>query len=286
MTAGMYILVPVHNRHDITRGLIECLKAQTFRDYQVILIDDGSKDGTAAMVKRELPNAVVLQGDGSWWWAGSLQKGLDWLTQECVPDDAVISFMNDDVWFSSDYLATATRVMRGKTGSLVLSQFAGDGGESIETGIRADARNLTFSLASTPDEINCLSTRGLFGHWGTIQRIGGFHPRLLPHYLSDYEYTMRAHRKGVKCESSPSLLIVPDLKSTGFHNMRVETFAEFGRKYFSRRSPENVFYWLSFAALASTPRWRLVPNTLRVFFRFFKAGRWMFLRSEKSCAPR
>ena len=51
MKGSLYILLPVHNRCDITREFIDCLKAQTFQDYHLVLIDDGSTDGTEQMVR-------------------------------------------------------------------------------------------------------------------------------------------------------------------------------------------------------------------------------------------
>ena len=74
MKNKIYILLPVHNRKEITRGFVECLKAQTFQDYRLVLIDDGSNDGTADMVKESIPSVTVLRGIGDWWWAGSLQS--------------------------------------------------------------------------------------------------------------------------------------------------------------------------------------------------------------------
>ena len=49
-----YILLPVHNRREITQKFIECLKSQTYQNYKLVLIDDGSSDGTAAMVQSQI----------------------------------------------------------------------------------------------------------------------------------------------------------------------------------------------------------------------------------------
>ncbi|HUK05974.1 MAG TPA: glycosyltransferase, partial [Burkholderiales bacterium] len=47
----LYVLAPVHNRRALTERFIGCLKAQTDRDYRLVLIDDGSTDGTAQMAR-------------------------------------------------------------------------------------------------------------------------------------------------------------------------------------------------------------------------------------------
>ena len=56
-----------------------------------------------------------------------------------------------------------------------------------------------------PNEIgNCASTRGLFVK-ERFFRIGGFHPIVLPHYGSGYEYSIRGSKKEYPVISSDDL---------------------------------------------------------------------------------
>jgi GT2 family glycosyltransferase len=84
-----------------------------------------------------------------------------------------------------------------------------------------------------------------------LRLAGGFHPRLLPHYLSDYEFTIRANRKGIRLMTSPKLLISFDEQTTGLRSYQDLTFAEFVRGYFSKRSTSNPVYWTTFVLLAA-----------------------------------
>ena len=47
MGEPVYILLPVHNRRAITVRMAEALRGQTRQDFQLVLVDDGSTDGTA-----------------------------------------------------------------------------------------------------------------------------------------------------------------------------------------------------------------------------------------------
>jgi GT2 family glycosyltransferase len=265
LTSKIYILLPVHNRRSVTAGFVESMRQQTFRDYQLVLIDDGSTDGTAEMVKEAIPSVTVLRGTGDWWWAGSLQRGVDWLKKEKVADDAIVLFINDDVQFEPDYLERAARVMDTKKGALVLSRNRDPKtGEIVETGVTADLRRLTFTIASSADSINCLPTRGLFARWGDIRQIGDFHPRLLPHYLSDYEYTIRAHKLGMQCESSAELVITSNDETTGYREITESSARAALGKLFSKKAPANPVYWTSFIVLAVPPKW-VVPGLLRIW---------------------
>jgi GT2 family glycosyltransferase len=263
--ARIYILLPVHNRKDVTLEFVRCLSAQSFADYKLVLIDDGSTDGTAAMVKQILPLTTVIEGNGSWWWAGCLQRGLDWLQENSVSDDSLVLFMNDDVSFGPDFLERALEVMRTRRGSLVLAKtHVPPNGDVSETGVVADLRRLSFRISESAQRINCLPTRGLFAYWSDVRKIGGFHPRLLPHYLSDYEYTIRAHKKGLRCESSSELLIVSNEETTGFHAIEERSFISFLKKYFSKKASGNPIYWSTFVFLTISPVW-ILPNLARVW---------------------
>jgi GT2 family glycosyltransferase len=265
LTNKIYILLPVHNRKAVTAGFVECLKTQTFRNYHLVLIDDGSTDGTAEMVKEAIPSATVLRGTGGWWWAGSLQRGLEWLKRERVSDDAIVLFINDDVQFDPDYLDRAAKVMEEKKGVLVLSKTRDPNtGEINETGVTADLRRLTFKIADSADSINCLPTRGLFAHWRDVRRIGGFHPRILPHYFSDYEYTIRAHNLGLKCESSSALLITSNEETTGYREISETGIRSALAKLFSKKATGNPVYWTSFVLLTAPPLW-ILPGILKVW---------------------
>jgi GT2 family glycosyltransferase len=265
MNEKIYILLPAHNRREVTRRLIECLRDQTYQNYHLILIDDGSTDGTEEMVRSEISSLTVIKGNGNWWWAGSLQQGFEWLRENGVNSDALILLINDDVRFFPDYLERAVRVMADKKGVLVLSRFwSSDTGKMSETGVFADMRHLSFTIADSPERINCLTTRGLFVYWGDILSIGDFYPKLLPHYLSDYEYTMRAFRKGFKCETSPDLLIIPDENETGRRSFEDLGLIEFFKCFFSKKSVPNPIYWSTFVLLTSPWPW-LVPNVIRVW---------------------
>ena len=125
------------------------------------------------------------------------KKGLSY-------DDYVL-ITNDDVVFGKEFLAKGIAILEKEKQALLLAQFKDeDNSLPQETGLHFDLKKLTFSPPSSSSDINCLSTRGLFLKWGDFENIGGFHPTLLPHYFSDYEFTIRAHKKGYRCLTSPN----------------------------------------------------------------------------------
>lgn len=246
----IYILLPVHNRRAVTERFIDCLAAQTYTDYHLILIDDGSIDGTADMVRAKIKELTVLTGRGDWWWAGSLQQGINWLEQHGVADQGIVVFANDDITFDADFLQKAVGILDNLNAALLLPYLRDDKtGLPQETGVDADLQKLTFNPATSPDKINCLSTRGLFMRMADLRRVGGFHPKLLPHYLSDYEFTIRAHSKGLKLVTSADIAIQLDREQTGCRSLENLDFIDFIKRYFSKRYVSNPIYWSTFILL-------------------------------------
>ena len=47
----IHVVTSVHNRYAITEKFVKCLQAQTCKDIHLLLVDDGSTDGTDKMVK-------------------------------------------------------------------------------------------------------------------------------------------------------------------------------------------------------------------------------------------
>lgn len=265
MIEKIYILLPVHNRREITRRFVECLKEQTYQNYHLVLIDDGSTDETEELVLGLIKSVTVIKGQGDWWWAGSLQQGYRWLKSEKIPLSDMVLIINDDTEFDTDFLENGIALLKKQEKTLLLAQcYNKQTQQLINAGVHVDWRKLMFKQAVIPEQINCLSTRGLFLRVSDFFEIGGFYPRLLPHYLSDYEFTIRAQRRGMKLITDPLLRLRLDEDATGYHQFQDEPFIDFLKKYFSKKSAANPLYWTAFIALASPWRWKF-SNLLRVW---------------------
>jgi predicted SAM-dependent methyltransferase len=235
----LYIVLPVHNRRDITQKFVECLCAQTFKDFHLVLIDDGSTDGTELMVREfiHVSQLTVIKGDGNLWWAGGLQLGVNWMKKNASKGEVVL-FINDDVTFNDEFLGTGLELLEQKGETLLLARFLDrDTGKILESGVNADLNRLIFKAASDTNDINCLSTRGLFLRVSDIDKIGGFYPRILPHYWSLY--------------TSDKLYLTADETQTGLHTIKESDFLKFIYILFSKRSVPNPIYKTMFILLAS-----------------------------------
>ncbi|MEO3431128.1 glycosyltransferase [Pelagibius sp. CAU 1746] len=252
---AVYLLVPVHNRRDITVEFARFVSAQTCENLQFVLIDDGSTDGTAEAVRAESPGVKIIHGDGNLWWGGALQKGLDYLHDIGADDDSVVVICNDDVVIDEGFIETGVRLLKTKPNSLLLAQHRdSQDGLPKETGVAFDDVRMLFSVAPEPKDINCLSTRGLFLTLKTARGIGRFHTRILNHYGSDYEWTIRAGRKGFELWTDPRLTLIPMYEKTGHRPSASPTFSECMKLYMAKHSTSNVFMRTVLYALTGSRR--------------------------------
>jgi predicted SAM-dependent methyltransferase/GT2 family glycosyltransferase len=253
MKIRLYILLPVYNRRNVTEVFVKCLATQTFTNFHLVLIDDGSVDGTSEMVRSKVDDLTVLTGDGGLWWAGSLQLGLDWLNEQAFGSEDVVLIANDDITFDEHFLENSLEAFMPLNRTLLLSRnYEDKTGRVEESGIHANLDDFTFQPATHAEQINCLSTRALFIKANDLKNIGGFHPKLLPHYWSDYEFTMRAGRKGFKLVTSEASVIGVNHQTSGYRGFDNAGFCTFLSAYFSKKSVLNPIYKTTFMCMAGS----------------------------------
>ena len=195
----LYIVLPVHNRAEITKRFCLSLASQEFEEYRLLAIDDGCTDRTIEFINEIIGEArvTIIRGEGDLWWAGSLMKAYEYLIPRLLDEDSVL-ILNDDVTFGPSFLVNGLTALRDAPGAAI--QALGKNSvdlEYIDRGVIANVNWLSFRSAKVTEEPNCLSTRGLIMSAKTFIQSDGFVPERLPHYLSDYEFTLRLHRKGV-----------------------------------------------------------------------------------------
>ena len=252
----IYVVTAVHNRYTITETFLNQLLSQTYSDIQLILVDDGCTDGTAEMVKEKMPNSIIIRGDGNLWWAGALHEAYKWIRRN-GDRNAIVMFANDDSTFEPLYIAKAIEILKNHPKTLITGYGISKQTKNVVDGaVVFDFRKTAIQKRGVGSG-NCASTRSLFFTVNDFLEIGGFHPILLPHYGSDYEWTIRACRKkGFTIYCDENLKYFVDEETTGDNQYSKLT----RKKLFSKRSSSNPIYKLIMILLV-TPI-RLLPEAL------------------------
>lgn len=249
----IYVITAVHNRYKITEAFVEQLLMQSYKDIRLILVDDGCVDGTSDMVKEKMPDAIIIHGNGELWWGGALHEAYKWIKNN-AKKDAYIMIANDDTEFEPNYIENAISFLQAKQHTLLTGYgISKQTGKVIDAAINFDFKKSGFTKRNIGAG-NCASTRSLFFRVTDFLLIGGFHPRVLPHYGSDYEWTIRASRKHqylIFCDEKITYLV--NEKTTGDNQYSSMTC----KKMFSKRSSSNPIYKMIFIFMV-TPC-RLLP---------------------------
>jgi N-acetylglucosaminyl-diphospho-decaprenol L-rhamnosyltransferase len=114
----IYVVVATFNRKFFTQRFLHCLGRQTFKNFQIIIVDDGSTDGTAELLAQEFPGVHLVRGDGNLWWTGATNLGIRHALTQASDADAVL-VINDDIEVGQDYLETLYRLWRSTPRTLI-----------------------------------------------------------------------------------------------------------------------------------------------------------------------
>ena len=247
----MFIIVPVRNRSKITNKFADCLLNQTYTNFHLLLIDDGSSDDTISTILKKIKKTTVIRGDGSLWWAGAIQLGINWLKKNIKNKEELVLITNDDITFDKAYLENGINTMKEVRDSILVTGYKNN--KNVDPFFCFNDSNGKFINKSEPRyERNCFSMNSVFLKFNYFETIGDFYPKLLPHYLADIEFSFRAIKKGYTIITSKNVKVTWDLSSTGIHKGIKDingNFFNFMKTIFNKKFSGNPMYWSIFLCL-------------------------------------
>ena len=100
------IILGTYNNANFLPGVMECIRAQTFHDYEFIIVDNGSTDNTAEVVKNYTWDKVVyVKQNNTGSIAGSRNGGIR------VARGEYVSFIDTDDYWMPNKLAETVNVL-------------------------------------------------------------------------------------------------------------------------------------------------------------------------------
>lgn len=260
------LVVPVHNNKADTTEFLESLKGVTYPNYKIIIIDDGSTDGTEDMIKENYPYVILLKGDGNLWWSGATNMGI----KKAIvigADYVVLGGMNDTI-VDSEFITALVDTAENNPHSITLPKvyfydnpkklsFAGGdinwlkgwptciGAGEIDTGqydLQCDIKH---------------GGLGILVNTSFFEDIGMMDFKNFPMYWGDTDFTYRAYKKGYRIIYEPKSMMwhkmcstvkKENLKTTSFlstlifatTNMRSVVNFRIVVKFYSRHCPRYL----------------------------------------------
>lgn len=117
------IIVPVYNSEKYLRRCIESILSQTFRNFEIILIDDGSNDGSGGICddySRNFDNIHTIHQKNSGA-ATARNTGIDWVKKNS--ESRYINFVDADDWLHPEMLEILIRNSDEKKNRMVVCGY-------------------------------------------------------------------------------------------------------------------------------------------------------------------
>lgn len=202
----------------------ECLSAvvrsaaHSDHDVTVVVVDNGSSDGTEAVIRTAVPGAVVVRSDENLGFAGGAALGVERSTSDVVVlvnDDAVVA--PDFVQVVVDSLLTAPGHVAAVTGHLLLAGTEDASGRLLvnSTGNEVTRSGNGRDRGYRTRDGGVAAPADVFGFCGgavalrrsALDEVGNFDASLFLYY-EDTELSWRLRRRGFTVRYEPHAVVV------------------------------------------------------------------------------
>jgi GT2 family glycosyltransferase len=203
------VIIPTWNGRELLTAALRSLREQRFRDFEVLVVDNGSTDGTAAHVRAQHPEAEVLELAENHGFAGAVNAGIGRAGGEYV------ALLNNDMELDPAWLDELVAALDGEPG-------AGSAACKLrmlhEPGVLDGAGDVVTWYGATWRRGHGEPDRGQYDEPGTVaspcagaalyrrralDEVGLFDEAFFA-YLEDADWGLRAQLAGWPCRWVPS----------------------------------------------------------------------------------
>lgn len=259
------VVVPVHNRKALTERFLKSFAEVEYENYKIVIVDDGSSDGTAEWLAEEHSGVVVLPGSGDLWWTGATNLGAQYALDHNF--DFILT-INNDATVSPDFLGrlvqSAVEYPKAIVGCRLHDLLQPDRIWALGGAVRwSDGKPFHINKPDMIDPNEQRVAVGILPGCGVLipcdcfREIGLYDAKNYPHYHADSEFTFRAGLAGYK--------VLVDTQAIAWYDT-ANSFKERSllSSFFGKRSPA---YWRPILAfhLSYCPWYLIVPSMVRFY---------------------
>lgn len=199
------VLMACHNRRAKT---LDCLKrlASAAKNaavlYRLYLFDDGSTDGTADAVRAQESDAVILAGDGTFFWNRSMNRAFEAAMRDGFP---AYLWLNDDTMLEPDAITQILAAYKSADKEVMVVGAVCDpetGRLTYGGNRRVDPYLHPFLCTrvvpnGAPQDVDVVNGNVIFVPDTIARTLGNLDP-LFEHGMGDTDYSMRARKRGMR----------------------------------------------------------------------------------------
>ncbi len=278
----IWICIPVHNNVKFTVECINSLQEQSYRDFKIVICDDGSTDGTYDILKKNYPEVILFKGDGNLWWGGGINKCFSYVLKKGKSQDFIL-MLNNDLIVDQNYLKALKDHVTSNMmlGSVVVDinnpeqiVYAGELLDKLTARSVQLHRKLNRIEGKTIWDVDLLTGRGVIFPFGLLRDIGLIRADKMPQYSGDSEFSARAAKNGYELKILRNAVVYSHIKNTADGSIYKRTpFGKFLTSFFTLKSP-NYYRARYYFAKTYTYKWWLpvflILNFSRIWMGFIK----------------
>lgn len=247
------IIIPTFNRKTYLYNILIDFKNQDYINcYKVIVVVDGSNDGTIEMLKLDFPNVSIVEGNGNWWWTKSINEGLKYALKNKFSE---FLLMNDDTSVETFFLTNLLKLYnsnsnRGVLGAISITKevpfrifYSGTKRVNWFFAKHYKYHKLFEKYNNTISGIHktvFIPGRGMLFDLNVLNEIGYLNEEQFPQYYSDFDFSYSAYKKGIPTNISWDTPIYSHVELTAKGNNTDTSFVEFIMSFFEKMSPNNL----------------------------------------------
>lgn len=210
------VIIPIHNGVKYTLECLDSLRRIDYSNFEVIVVDDGSTDGSFQSISSNYPDVKVLVGDGHLWWTGAVNMGIrDALQRD---PEYILLLNNDNVVERSSFnelVKCALENPRSIVGSKVCFlnnpakiRHAG-GAIDWSTGRLVDLHHGDLDVGQFRgiEQVDWLGGMGVLVPSQAFAEVGFFDDENFPQYMGDIDYWLRASKAGYRILVNPMSVV-------------------------------------------------------------------------------
>lgn len=253
------IIIPTYNRNKYLNYLLTQIYEQKISlknlVINVVVVVDGSTDGTLEMLAKDFPQVHIVKGTGNWWYTKSMNEGFKYA--ENLKPDYVLT-LNDDIEIDNNYVETLVGdIMKFKgnciMGTLSLTNTIPH--KIVEAGIKKIIKwrsklVLYYKFLEPVGDKKLkgiypsvvLPGRGMLIPYNILKKMNYF-DESFKQYSSDFDFCLRARKSGYNSYISWNAKIYSYVdKSSKSSSFIRKSFLDFIKEFFN---PYSRIYLIS-----------------------------------------
>ncbi len=244
------VVIPTWNGRPLLAVCLAALAGQTERDLEVVVVDNGSTDGTAAWLEAGHPNVNVIANPTNLGFAAAVNQGIR------ATETHWVAVLNNDTapdpgWLAALLAAGSTAEDVGMVSSTML--FADRPWMVNSTGICVDRAGIAWDRdGGAADDPGNDEVAEIFGPCGgaalyrraMLDRIGLFDEAFFA-YLEDVDLAWRGRAAGWRCLHAPQARVLHRHSATGVEGSPFKRY-QLGRnkvRLLAKNYPFRQIWW-------------------------------------------